>query len=112
MPTTTISSSIAAGAIATPLLGGQYEFVNDPSQVQIGILAEATGILQTVFMGSDLVQEEAPSKIGAANAIAVWPDDYLVSENVYGGTRLKVQLRNSSAGTIVVKTTVRINAIG
>lgn len=111
MATTTISNSIAAGALAFPLLGGQYEFVNDASQINIGVLAEATGILQTVFMGSDLVQEESPSKIGAANAVPIWPDDYLVSENVYPGTRLKVQLRNSSGGTIVVKTTVRINPL-
>src|SRR5882672_10239615 len=111
MPTQTISSSIAAGATATPILGQQYENVNDASNVQIGILAEATGILQTVFMGSDLVQEEAPAIIGAANAIPIWPDHYLISENVYPGTRLKVQLRNSSAGTILVKTSVRISAL-
>jgi len=111
MPTQTISTSIAAGANAFPILGQQYEFVNDPSTVQIGIVAEATGVLQTVFMGSDLVQEEAPVIVGAANAIAIWPDQYLVSENVYGGTRLKVQLRNSSGGTIIAKTTVRINAL-
>jgi hypothetical protein len=106
-----ISSSIAAGGIATPFLGQQYETVGDNSTVQIGILAEATGILQTVFMGNDLVMEESPSKIGAANAIPIWPDDFLVSENVYAGTKLKVQLRNSSGGTIVVKTAVRINPL-
>jgi hypothetical protein len=111
MPTATISTSIAAGATATPLLGTQYEFVNDASQVQLGILAEATGVLQTVYMGSDLIQEEAPAIIGAANAIPLWPDHFLVSENVYAGTRLKVQLRNSSGGTIVCKTTIRMNAL-
>lgn len=111
MPTLTISTSIAAGATATPLLGTQYEFVSEASQIQIGILAEATGILQTVYMGRDLIQEEAPSIIGAANAIPLWPDHFLVSENVYEGTRLKVQLRNSSGGTIVVKTTVRMNSL-
>jgi len=111
MPTDTVSTSIAAGAIATPMQNRQYEFIDDASTVQIAVLAEATGILQTVYMGRDLVQEEAPSKIGAANAIPTWPDDFLVSENVYGGTRLKVQLRNSSGGTIVVKTAVRVNPL-
>jgi hypothetical protein len=111
MPTTTISTSIAAGATATPLAGTQYEFVSDNSYVQIGILAEATGILQTIFMGRDLVQEEAPAAIGTANQVPVYPDHYLVAENVYAGTRLKVQLRNSSGGTIVVKTAIRINPL-
>jgi hypothetical protein len=103
--------SIAAGATATPFQNRQFEFINDPSTVQLGFLAEATGILQTVYFGGDLVQEEAPTKIGAANAIPVWPDDFLISENVYGGTRVKVSLRNSSGGTIVVKAAERINPL-
>lgn len=111
MPSIVITSSIAAGATATPLQGTQYEFVTDASSVQIGILAEATGIVATVFMGNDLVQEEAPAAIGTANQIPVWPDHYLISENVFAGTRLKVQLRNTSGGTIVVKTAIRINAL-
>lgn len=111
MPSDVITVSIAAGATATPLAGRQYEFVNDASLVQIGILAEATGMVQTIYMGSDLVQEEAPCQIGTANQVPVYPDHYNVAENVYAGTRLKVQLRNTSAGTIVNKVAIRINPL-
>ena len=109
MPSTIISASIAAGATATPLQNTQFEFAGDGGNVNIGVLAEATGVVMTVFMGSDLVTEESPTPIGAANVIPVWPDNYLISETVYPGTRLKVLLRNTSAGTIVTKTAVRIN---
>jgi hypothetical protein len=109
MPTIITTSSIAAGATATPLAGTQYEFVDGMAVVQIGFLAEATGILATCYMGRDLVLEEAPAPIGSANQVPVYPDHYLVSETVADGTRLKLQLRNSSGGTVVVKTAVRIN---
>lgn len=109
MPSDIITASIAAGATANPLQGRQYEFVNEGGPVNIGLLAEATGILATVYMGSDLVMEEAPVPIGTANQIPVWPDHYLISEQVYPGTRLKVQLRNTSGGTVVTKTVVRLS---
>lgn len=109
MPSDIVSSSVAAGATATPFQGRQYEFVPAGGQIAIGILAEATGMLATVYLGGDLVLEEAPVPIGSANQVPVWPDHYLVQEVVYPGTRVKVQLRNSSGGTIVVKNVLRIN---
>ncbi len=111
MPSDVVSTSILAGAIAIPFQGRQYEFVAEDSAVQVGLLAEATGILATVFMGPDLILEEAPVALGTANQIPIYPDHFVVAENVYAGTRLKVQLRNSSAGTILVKSIVRINPL-
>jgi hypothetical protein len=108
MPSDFVSSSVAAGAIATPFQGRQYEFIGSGGQIAIGLLAEATGMLATIFLGGDLVLEEAPVPIGTANQIPVWPDHFLVQENVYPGTRVKVQLRNTSGGTIVNKSALRI----
>lgn len=110
MPTLTIASSVAAGATATPLANQQYEFVDDLSQVLIGIVAEATGMLATVYMGRDLVQEEAPVFVVAANGLPVFPDHFFIQETVHAGTRLKVQLRNPTGGTIICRTTIRINS--
>lgn len=108
MPSDIQSSSIAAGATATPFQGRQYEFAPGGA-INIGLLAEATGVVATVYLGGDLVLEEAPIPIGTANQVPVWPDHYLVTENVYPGTRVKVQLRNTSGGTIVCKSVLRIN---
>lgn len=109
MPSDIVSSSIAAGGTATPFQGRQYEFIPRGGMLAIGLLAEATGIVATVFLGSDLVLEEAPIPIGTANQVPLWPDHYLVQEAVYPGTRVKVQLRNTSGGTIVSKSVLRIN---
>ena len=109
MPSDIVSSSVAAGATAIPFQGRQYEFIGQGGLVAIGMLAEATGMVATVFLGGDLVLEEAPIPIGSANQVPVWPDHYLVQEQVYPGTRVKVQLRNTSAGTIVNKSVLRIN---
>lgn len=103
MATDIVSNSVAAGATASVFLGRQYEQLPGGA-VAVGILAEATGIVATIYLGGDLVLEEAPVPIGTANQIPVWPDHYLVQERVYPGTKLKVQLRNTSGGTIVVKT--------
>lgn len=109
MPSDIVSSSIAAGATATPFQGRQYEFIGGGGAVAIGMLAEATGIVATVYLGGDLVLEEAPIPIGSANQVPVVPDHYLVSERVMPNTRVKVQLRNTSGGTIAVKSVLRIN---
>ncbi len=108
MPSDIQSSSVAAGATATPFQGRQYEFAPG-GEINIGLLAEATGMVATVYLGGDLVLEEAPIPIGTANQVPVWPDHYLVREVVYPGTRVKVQLRNTSGGTIVNKSVLRIN---
>jgi hypothetical protein len=109
MPSDIVSSSVAAGATGTPFQGRQYEFIPQGGGVAIGLLAEATGVVATVYLGGDLVLEEAPIPIGTANQVPVWPDHYLVQETVYPGTRVKVQLRNTSGGTIVTKNVLRIN---
>lgn len=109
MPSDIVSSSVAAGASGQPFQGRQYEFIPHGGQVAIGMLAEATGMVATVYLGGDLVLEEAPIPIGSANQVPVWPDHYLVQETVYPGTRVKVNLRNTSGGTIVNKTVLRIN---
>lgn len=106
MPSDIVTTSTAAGSTSTPFSGRQYEFLPG-GDVAIGILAEATGIVATVYLGSDLVLEEAPVPIGSANQVPVWPDHYLIQERVYPNTRMKVQLRNTSGGTIVSKSVVR-----
>jgi hypothetical protein len=111
MPTHSLTNSLAAGASLNIIAGAQFEFVNDPSQVEIGQLAEATGMVATCFMGPDLVQQEGPVPIGTANQVPVYPDNFSIRENVDADTRLNITLRNTTAGTIVTKTLVRINGL-
>ena len=111
MPSQIISTSVAAGATGNPLSGTQYEFVEQDSALDVGVLAEATGVLVTSYAGSDLIMEEGPSPIGSANQIPVIPDNLIISELVAGGTRMKLAYRNTSGATVVVKTLVKIRAL-
>lgn len=111
MPTTILNNSVIAGGVVNTVAGTQYEFIDDASFVQIGIVAEATGMLATVYMGHDLVQEESPVFVVAANGLPIVPDHFFVAENVQSGTRLKAQLRNPTGGTIICKTAIRVNPL-
>lgn len=108
MPLIQKQTSLAAGASATPLVGDQFEFVGRPALIEFGIVAEGTGIVATVYSGADLLQQEGPVNIRAAGVPPTYPDDFVLQDIAGMGDRLSVQLRNTSAGTLIVRTTVRI----
>ncbi|HEY6007112.1 MAG TPA: hypothetical protein VIU40_02240 [Geobacteraceae bacterium] len=111
MPMITTQTSIAAGATATPLSGNQFEFVRDPSLIEFGMCAEATGMVATVFSGADLLMQEGPVNIRAAGTPPTYPDDFVLQDVAGNGDRLSVTYRNTSAGTIIVRTTVRVTPL-
>lgn len=103
--------SVPAGGSATPLVGDQFEFVGRPSFVEFGIVAEATGVLATIFSGADLLQQEGPVNIRAAGVPPTYPDDFLLNDVAGGGDRLSVQLRNTAGAAIIVRISVRITPL-
>jgi hypothetical protein len=103
--------SIAAGASATPVQGDQFEFVGRPSLVEFGLCAEATGVVATVLSGSDLLQQEGPVNIRAAGVPPTYPDDFVLQDVAGNGDRLSVIFRNTSAGTIIARVTIRITPL-
>ena len=98
------TTSLAAGAsVANVLSGTQLELINKPSLVKIGLVASATGMLATVMSGADVILEE--STISLANRFPVDPDDFF-KVVAAPGDRLKVALRNPTAGAITYFVTV------
>jgi hypothetical protein len=111
MPLMVKQTSIAAGATAQPLVGDQYEFIRNPALIEFGMVAEATGMVATVFSGSDLLMQEGPISIRAAGVPPTYPDDFVLQDVAGNNDRLSITYRNTSAGTIIVRTTVRITQL-
>lgn len=111
MPVITKTVTVAANGSATPLVGDQYEFLQQPMFVQFGIVADATGIVATVFSGSDLLQQEGPTVIRAAGAFPVFPDDFYLSDTAGVSDRLQVLLRNTTGAGIAVRVIVMLTPL-
>lgn len=111
MPVMVVTTSVPANGQATPLVGQQYEFLGFPAAVAFAIVADAVGIVSTVFSGSDLLQQEGPAVIRAAGALPVNPDDFYLTDVAAPGDRLSVQLRNTTGAAISARTVVQITPI-
>lgn len=111
MPVMVKSVTVAANSSATPLVGDQYEFLGFPAAVSFAIVADATGMVATVFSGSDLLQQEGPAIIRAAGALPVNPDDFYLQDVASAGDRLSVQLRNTTGAGIATRVVVQITPL-
>jgi hypothetical protein len=105
-----VRTVLAANSTATPLSGSIYEFVTEPCSIEIGVAADATGVLATINSGPDTVLEESPVSLKTINIVPVYPDDF------YGDTampqdRLSVKLRDTSGAQRIVMTQLRITPL-
>lgn len=100
--------TVPANGLSTPLAGKQFEFVQEASTVEFAIVAAATGVLATIFSGSDLLMQEGQVTIKAANTAPVYPDDYHLEDDAAEGDRLNVLLRNTTGAGIDVFCYVKI----
>lgn len=105
-----IRTALAANSTATPLAGSIYEFVQEPSLVEIGIAADANGVLATINSGPDTVCEESPVSLKTINVVPVYPDDFF-SDQALPNDRLSIKLRDTSGAARVVMTQVRITPL-
>lgn len=102
---------MTASGTANPLQGDQFEYLPFDAYVEIGIIADATGVLSTVYSGSDLLQDEGPVGIKAINLPPLYPDDYQLTDYAAAGDRLNIKLRDTSAAVRTVMTVVKITPV-
>lgn len=103
---------IAAGATNNNVLAGSaFEFVKDASQVMIGLLASAAGLLASVSSGSDILLEDgsAVDIVRVANQGPIYPDDYILSDIAMPMDRLRIAVRNPTGGNITLFYGVKID---
>lgn len=111
MPIINVKSSVTTGASAQPLNGSQYEYLPFNALVEVGITSSVNAVLATVSSGSDILQEEGPVTLGTADVFPRYPDEYTLQDVAAAGDRLKINIRNTNAGTAQVMTSVRITPI-
>jgi hypothetical protein len=105
-----VRTVLAASGTATPLSGSIYEFVTEPSLVEIGVAADATGVLATINSGPDTVLEESPVSLKTINVVPVYPDDFY-SDEAMPNDRLSVKLRDTTGAQRIVMTQLRITPL-
>jgi hypothetical protein len=110
VPSIRASASLAAGATANPLQGNQYEYLPFPARVQFAVTGAVTGLLVTVFSGSDVLQQGGPAQIKATGTIQ-YPFDYLLDDVAGQGERLNVVINNPTGGAIVYDIAVMITPL-
>ncbi len=105
-----IKTALPANQSVSVLAGSLFEFVTEPSNIEIGIAADATGVLATINSGPDTILEESPVVIKAINVVPVYPDDFY-ADQALPTDRLVVKVRDTSGVARVVMTQIRITPI-
>lgn len=113
MPTVNKQVSVPAnGTTDNVLSGSQYEYLPFPAYIEVGLSTTATGILTTIYSGPDVLAEEGAVTVGTANVYPKYPDDFFYTDEAAAGDRLRVSLRNTTAGALVVMASIRIRPLG
>ena len=110
MPQFNFTTSIAAGATATPLSSWQYRVPQKPSLLELMVNATATGVVCNLTTGSEsIVQADSPvSAGGTAGVLPARLNTEPFADTVGDGEEIVLSLRNTTAGAITVNGVVVI----
>lgn len=107
MPLIQVSNSIAANATNDNVLqGSQFEFLPYNALLEFAINGSAVGLVADVYSGQDTLMESGA--INSLNRFGIYPDDYSLNDVAAAGERIKVRIRNTTAGALTAFTSVRI----
>ena len=101
MPLIQSSVSVAAGAVVDNLLAGsQFEFLPYDASLSFAVNGSAAGLITDVYSGQDVLAENA--SVNSVNRVPINPDDFLLQDVAAAGERIKIRVRNSTAGALTV----------
>ena len=101
MPLIQQSVSIAAGSVNDNLIqGSQFEFLPYDSALRFALNGSATGLVADVYSGQDVLAEQLT--VNTLNRVPINPDDFLLSDVAGQGERIKIRVRNTTAGALTV----------
>lgn len=110
MPLIQQSATLAAGAVNDNLLqGSQFEFLPYDASLRFALNGSATGLVADVYSGQDVLSEQMG--INALNRVPINPDDFLLSDVAAAGERIKIRVRNPTAGALTVFFALMIDPI-
>ena len=105
-----IRHALAASDTGFPLRDSLFETMTEPTLIEVGIAADANGVLATINSGPDTVVEESPVVLKTINVMPVYPDDFY-SDEALPGDKLSIKLRDTSAAARVVMVQVRLTPL-
>lgn len=105
-----IRTVMVANGVSQAVSGSVFEFLTEPSNVEIGIAADATGVLATINLGPDTVLEEGPVSVKTINILPVYPDDFFQDQGL-PNDRIAVKLRDTTGAIRTVMTQLRITPL-
>jgi len=112
MPTISTRNDVATLiTVDNVLTGSQFEFLPFDAFLEFGLVSEGVvgDWVVDVFSGQDILMEQG--EVSIADRQAVYPDDFTLTDVAAGGERIKIRIRNTSAGTLNFFTTLRITPI-
>jgi hypothetical protein len=111
MPTVSKLTLVGAGLTVNPFQGDQFEMPGFSAMVEFACIGEATGLIATIYSGSDLLQQAAPVNQRAAGVPPVYPDDYQITDVIAATERIQVSVSNPTAGGINVRTVAKLTPL-
>ena len=101
MPLIQSSVSVPAStAIDNVITGSQFEFLPYNSALRFALNGSATGLVADVYSGQDVLAEQMG--VNALNRVPINPDDFLLTDVAGAGERIKVRVRNTTAGALTL----------
>lgn len=108
MPVIMRAVDVAAGAANANLLtGSTFELQRGNVYLSIGVTCSQTGGLVTILSGSDLVLEESPTYVSAADWPII-PDQMFFNDVATIADRLVIAARNPTGATLTFRPLVQI----
>jgi len=89
----------AAGTNTNIFSGSAFEYARGRTAMSLGATAAATGSFITIQSGADIVLEESPPMV--LTTMPIVPDHMYYNDIMEQMDRLRLQVRNPTAGAIV-----------
>lgn len=110
MPVIQNEVTVALNATNSNIIAGSaFEYSRGRQLLSAGVTAAATGTFTTIQSGADVILEESATYI--ATQFPIVPDQMFYNDIMETGDRLRVAVRNSSGGALVVRTLCLITPV-
>lgn len=110
MPMVQKTAAIAAGGeVENVLAGSQFEFLPWNAFIEFAVNGSAAGLLVDIYSGQDVLAEG--SAVNTVNAFPKYPDDFMLNDVAAGGERIKVKVRNPTAGALTYFSTTKFTPV-
>lgn len=107
MPVIQNSVSIAANSTNDNVIqGSQFEFLPYDAFLEFGVNGSALGLVADIYSGQDTIAEGMA--LNAQNRFPVYPDDFPLNDVAAAGERIKIRVRNTTAGALTAFYSLRL----